>query len=96
MKPIRTLLALAFASVFASSAALAESCLKPDAAKGCCAEKSACCPVSDKEAAKACCAEKAACCPTSEKAAKSCCAEKPACCDSAKKDAKKSQTPSGK
>ena len=81
MKPIRTLLAIAFVSLFASSAALAENCAKPDAAK---AEKSAC-PLSGKDEAKACCAEKPACC-----------AEKAACCDSAKKDAKKGQTPSGK
>ncbi len=60
MKSIRTLLALAFVSLFASSAALAD-----DHAKS--AEKSACCSA---PAEKSCCAEKAACCGSAKKDAK--------------------------
>ena len=61
MKALRTLLALAFVSLFASSAALAgDKC--PLAAK---AEKASCCASSDKDAAKGSCAEKSSCCSSS-------------------------------
>jgi len=80
MKPIRTLLALAFVSLFASSAALAAEKCPLAAAK---AEKSACCSSADKDA------DKGGCC--GEKSSSSSC-----CSSAAKKDFRKGQTPSGK
>ena len=62
MKPTRTLLALALASLFAGSAAFAEGCPKAAAAKS---EKSSCCTASDKASDKGCCGEKTSCCGSS-------------------------------
>lgn len=57
MKTLRTLLALAFASVLATSAAFAEGDKKCDAKP----EKSACCAV-EKSEKSGCCEAKKACC----------------------------------
>lgn len=64
MKTTRSLLALAFVSVFAATAAFADAEKKPEAKP----EKSECCTAEAGKEPKACCTKKAACCGDEKKA----------------------------